>query len=99
MTIRHFIAVNADTTNQLTIDGIGNTADEAIADAMRGIGLPSNSRTEEFKTVRDADGDIIEVMFVAQECTKELYDLVEVKGGAGLRWTRNDQSLQDVAND
>jgi hypothetical protein len=37
--------------------------------------------------------------FVAQECTKALYDYVVRNGGAGLSWEKNTEGLQDVADE
>lgn len=100
-TIRHFIAVSADPTNQLAIYGIGRTADEAIADAVRDGGLQSNLREDNdgFGIARDNVGNILEEVFVAQRCTSALYKIVEARGGADLRWTLNDAGLQDIVID
>lgn len=94
---KYFIAVSSDVTAQITIDGLGHTADQAIQDAVENAQLPSNVR--ENSTIRDQYGDIIETIFVAQECTKELYDLVDRVGGAGLSWEENEDGLQDIAAD
>jgi len=102
---KFFIAVNANEANQLTIDGIGHTADEAIADAVRGSGVGSNDIEDGVRHApgpvieRDRYGDPITVHFVAEECTQELYDVVDADGGARLRWAPNEQGLQDVAKD
>lgn len=99
MTNAHFIAVSPDPHNQIAIYGIGHTAEDAIDDAVRGANLPSNEIEEREQRDRDRYGDLITVHFVAEPCTKELYDYVEAKGGASLRWVRNDAGLQDVAKD
>lgn len=94
--VRYFIAVNADTRNQVTIDGIGHSEAASIADAVLNSGVGQNYIFERDRTARDEDGDLIEVHFVAEECTKALYDLVEENGGARLSWGRNADGLQDI---
>lgn len=92
---KYFIAVAADVTAQITIDGLGHTADQAIKDAVDNAGLPSNDRSG--SNLRDVYGDLLEAYYVAQECTKALYDLVIEVGGARLSWEQNAAGLQDVA--
>ena len=94
---RYFIAVLADEPNQVTIDGLGHTAEEAIQDALRAVSLPSNVRPSDWAPVRDRYDELLEVVFTAQECTKELYDYVEKNGGAGLSWDHRDaDGLMDL---
>jgi hypothetical protein len=94
---KYFIAVSSDVTAQITIDGLGHTADQAIQDAVENAQLPSNER--ENSTIRDQYGDIVETMFIAQECTNALYDFVDRIGGAGLSWEENEDGLQDIEAD
>lgn len=90
---KYFIAVDADPSQQTVIYGIGHTAEEAIDDAVKGAAVGDNVRED--STVRDIYGDIVEELFVAQECTAGLYALVQNKGGAGLSWGKNGR-LMDV---
>ena len=76
--------------------GVGHTAEEAIADAVSGAQLGTKDIPAGERRKRDRYGDLIEVHFVAQRCTRALFEHAEKNGGAGLSWGENDHGLQDL---
>lgn len=64
----------AESSSGLTIDGIGMTADEALANAREAIGEYPN------------DPHLADLEFNVYQCSKALYQRVVDWGGEGFAW-------------